>query len=326
MPIYPTVFVYATRRNILCLSMLVALAGLCAVRAQAQSKLRIGIVTPRESLSAVERSVLEGIRLGATEAKQTAQLFGGDVEVFNANSDGRQRGAVRAASHLSSARQIQVLLAVSAEDADTVSKFAEDHRVIFLNVSSRGDAIRAACRRRTFHIEASDAMYANAWRLFAVRQGPGRRTSPSPTDSVVLWHPRLERFGASQLNDRYRSAAQAAMDGGAWAGWAAIKIISEAALRTKSGSAEKLLAYLESPAIQLDGHKGWPLAFRATDHQLRQPLYIVVPASATRARAGARIVDVPDLAILNSPSSARNANDVLDLLSAGQNIRCPWKP
>lgn len=296
------------------------------IQPQPDAPLRIGVVTPRASPSGIERSILAGIRLGAAEARQTARLFGADVEVFEANGDGRNRGALRAASYLSSTRQVQVLIAVSAADADSLSGFAEDRRVIFFNVSSRSDAIRAACRRRTFHVEASDVMYANAWRLFATGQRPARRTAPSPTDSIVLWHPRLERFGASQLNDRFASVARTGMDGGAWAGWAAVKIISEAALRVKSGDAAKLLPYLESPAIQLDGHKGWPLAFRATDHQLRQPLYIVVPAPAGAPRGAKKIVDVPDLRVLNSAPSSRSANDVLDVLSAGKNLRCPWKP
>lgn len=317
---------FTTRRNILGISILSALIGSRDIHAQLEATLRIGVVTPRESLSGAARSIVAGLRLGVAEARQTAQLFGGDVELFEANGDGKNRGALHAAAYLSSARQVQVLVAVSPADADSLSAFAEEHRAIFLNISSRSDAIRASCRRRTFHVEASDAMYANAWRLFAAAQRPARRSAPSPADSVVLWHPRLERFGASQLNDRFASVARTGMDGAAWAGWAAVKIISEAALRVKSGNAARLLAYLESPALQLDGHKGWPLAFRATDHQLRQPLYIVVPAPAAVARGAARIVDVPDLRILSAAPSSRTASDALDVLSAGKSLRCPWKP
>jgi ABC-type branched-subunit amino acid transport system substrate-binding protein len=312
---------YGTRRRIVA-TIVCALPGL-AVSARAQtstSHLRIGVVIPSGALTADERSTIAGIRLGAAEAKQTARLFGADVQVFEANGNGKTHSALSAASFLSSGRQVQILIAVSAAAADTVAKFAEEHHTIFLNVGSRSDALRSACRRYTFHVEGSATMYANA-RLFAPRQAGAMRASPASSDSIVLWHQLLERFGASQLNDRYRGVARSGMDGAAWAGWMAVKTVAEAALRTKSNNAAQLLGYLESPTTQLDGHKGWPLSFRASDHQLRQPLYIVVASSGT----GARVVDVPDLRTLNSGSVTSNANAVLDRLSAGRITHCQWK-
>ena len=312
---------YGTRRRIVA-TIVCALPGLAAnVRAQTStSHLRIGVVIPSRALTADERSTIAGIRLGAAEARQTARLFGTDVQVFEANGNGKTHSAHSAASFLSSGRQVQILIAVSGAATDTVAKFAEEHRTIFLNVGSRSDALRSACRQYTFHVEGSATMYANAARLFASRQGAAMRAARA-TDSIVLWHQRLERFGASQLNDRYRGVSRSGMDGAAWAGWVAMKTVAEAALRTKSDNAAQLLAYLESPTTQLDGHKGWPLSFRAADHQLRQPLYIVVASPGT----GARVVDFPDLRALNSGFAGSDANDVLDRLSAGSNTRCQWK-
>src|SRR5438270_2271553 len=146
--------------------------------------------------------------------------------------------------------------------------------------------LRAACRRHTFHVEASDSMYAAALRLAGGR-----------ADSALLWIGTLERYGASQINGRYRNKYRMPMDAGAWAGWVAIKIAAEAALRAHSTHAAALVSYLEARSTSFDGHKGWPLTFRPGDHQLRQPLYVVVGAGN---RAGPGVRDVPPLSALSA--------------------------
>src|SRR5436189_254169 len=70
------------------------------------------------------------------------------------------------------------------------------------------------------------------------------RGRPAPFDSVVLWDSTLQRYGASQINDRYHARFGVGMDGGAWAGWVAVKIAAEAALRARSSEPSRLLAYL----------------------------------------------------------------------------------
>jgi ABC-type branched-subunit amino acid transport system substrate-binding protein len=321
MSFYYRVLLYGTRRTFARSIAMWGCVGLMTAVASAQApgaSLRIGVVIPRAPSSMAEKSSLEGVRLGAAEAKQTARLFGNDVEIFEVVAVRGTGGALHAASVLSSGRKVQILIGVSAPDADNLSRFAEQHRMIFLNVVSRDDLLRRACRRYTFHVEADEAMYANARRLFGTRSGGTRTASPMRSDSVVLWDQRLERFGASQLNDRYRVAAKSGMDGNAWAGWAAVKTVSEAALRSGSGNPDRILAYLEASSTQLDGHKGWPLSFRPTDHQLRQPLYIVVPAGA-----GTGLIDAPDLRLL-SASPGRSANEVLDELASGAGLHCRW--
>jgi hypothetical protein len=210
-----------------------------------------------------------------------------------------------------------VLIAIAPADVDTLAAFAEGRGLIFLNVSSRGDSLRAGCRRNSFHIAGSNVMYANARRLNA-RQDPAVSAGGNAGNAMVLWAPGLERFGASQLNDRYRAAAGSEMDGDAWAGWAAVKIVAESALRAQSTQPARLRAYMESPTTQFDGHKGWPLSFRPLDHQLRQPLYMVVGSPA-------RVVDIPDLRAISSATSDRAAADALDRLSGGA-PRCTVVP
>ena len=279
-----------------------------SLSAQATPSLRIGLIVRGNSFSS-SASIERGARLGAAEAKQTAALFGGDVLLF---AEPAGTSPERAAERLLSSSKVQVLVGTGAEDADALSRFAEAHRLIFFNVASRAHRLRAACRRYTFHIEASDSMYAIA----AKRVG-----SPSNANTV-LWAPTLERYGASQINDRYRAKYNAAMDGGAWAGWVAVKIASEASLRARSANATAILPYLEAPSTNFDGHKGWPLSFRAADHQLRQPLYVVTQSSG--ARGGVR--DVPELStIAGGTTAASNPDQALDALMPKSAPGCAWR-
>ena len=93
------------------------------------------------------------------------------------------------------------------------------------------------------------------------------------------WLPTLERFGAAQLNDRFRARfAGAAMTGAAWCGWFALKAVGESALRARDAAPGAVRRQLL--ASRFDGHKGSPLSF-SPDQQLMQPLYV---AGANPAR------------------------------------------
>lgn len=92
-----------------------------------------------------------------------------------------------------------------------------------------------------------------------------------------MWHTDLERFGAAQLNARFRTRFHRDMSSLARAGWMAAKISVEAFLRAGSNDPHEFRTYLERDGVQFDGHKGLPLSFRAWDHQLRQPLYLPAP-------------------------------------------------
>jgi ABC-type branched-subunit amino acid transport system substrate-binding protein len=288
-------------------------------------QLRIGLITGGGSPSPAEASIARGVRLGAAESKQTAQLFGDDVQLFEAAGAGAT--AVAAAGRLLSANRIEILIGASAADVEALSRFSEAHRILFVNVASRSQSLRSACNRHTFHVEATDAMYSNAERQGHVAPSPVARLSGAKDDSIVLWSSMLERFGASQINDRYRDKYATGMDGGAWAGWAAVKFGAEAALRARSASPAQLLTYLESPTTQFDGHKGWPLTFRLRDHQLRQPLYIVAAPSAGTVKPSVR--DIPDLhghLFSNSSSDrgGRASDRILDSLMSSDARACPW--
>jgi ABC-type branched-subunit amino acid transport system substrate-binding protein len=312
------------RSILICLTALVVPIAASTQQPQRHVQLRVGLITGDG-----EASIARGVRLGAAESRQTAQLFGDDVQLFE--SAGAGATAVAAAERLLSTNGIEILIGTSAADAEALSRFSEEHRIIFFNVASRSQSLRSACNRHTFHVEATDAMYSRAGRQENIVASPARsivaRSIAAKTDSIVLWSAMLERFGASQINDRYREKYSTGMDGGAWAGWAAVKVGAEAALRAHSGTPARLLSYLESPETQFDGHKGWPLTFRLSDHQLRQPLYMVLAPAAGAVKPSVR--DIPDLhahAFSNSSSDrgGRASDHLLDSLIASDARVCPW--
>ena len=95
----------------------------------------------------------------------------------------------------------------------------------------------------------------------------------APCDAQkAAWLPSLSRYGAEQLNDRYRSVTGTPMTSDAWLGWFAVKLLVESALRTRSTEPDTLRAHLADPDARFDGHKGEPLRFDAA-RRLVQPLY-----------------------------------------------------
>jgi ABC-type branched-subunit amino acid transport system substrate-binding protein len=113
------------------------------------------------------------------------------------------------------------------------------------------------------------------------------------TRRVELWHPSLERFGAEQLNQRYERRYGRPMDSDAWAGWIAVKILAESALRAHATTSGALQRALTDPRAQFDGHKGRPLVFDARTGELRQPLY-TVDAAGDRAPSRVSAEVFPD--------------------------------
>ncbi len=84
------------------------------------------------------------------------------------------------------------------------------------------------------------------------------------------WHSGLMKFGAEELNVRFRRRFNQPMDERAWHGWIAVKCAVELALRYPGGSPKAKIGEL-----RLDGHKGMMLRFDPKDRHLVQPVYLV---------------------------------------------------
>ena len=111
------------------------------------------------------------------------------------------------------------------------------------------------------------------------RYVPYQTFHPRPvvgTEGLVpsAWHWAWERHGAPQLNQRFVKKAKRKMLDGDWAAWAAVKVIVESVLRTKSTDFETVTRYLKSDELTLDAYKGTPASFRLWNNQLRQPILL----------------------------------------------------
>lgn len=228
-----------------------------SLRPRFRDALRIAFVaTP-----AAPAGAARGVTLGAEEAARTGELIGRAIELVTVDSVDAGVDASVAA----------LIGGFDEAECTALADVAARSGTLVMNVGCRSDVWRAeGCERNLFHIEASDAMYAGA---LAARGEDGEIPA-----SAVLWHPSLERFGAAQLNDRFRARFGAEMDAAAWAGWVAVKVLWEASLRARTPDSAGLGAYLVHYRTEFDGHKGWPLSFR-DNRQLRQPLYLVGRAS-----------------------------------------------
>lgn len=112
-----------------------------------------------------------------------------------------------------------------------------------------------------------------------------RRPRPVVGDVGLIprgWHRTLERYGAPQLNERYREfdnttllPASEAMSDAEFATWSAIKLITNSlnTIGLKNGLLN-ISAILNNPDAQVDLYKGTRGSIRRWNHQLRQPVLL----------------------------------------------------
>jgi ABC transporter substrate binding protein (PQQ-dependent alcohol dehydrogenase system) len=108
--------------------------------------------------------------------------------------------------------------------------------------------------------------------LFPYRTWDPRPVAGTQGLSPAAWHPRLEQWGAAQLQSRFYRKAGRPMTGPDYAAWAAVRSIGEAATRTRATDRDTIAAYVRSGDFELSGFKGRKLSFRMWDGQLRQPI------------------------------------------------------
>jgi len=98
------------------------------------------------------------------------------------------------------------------------------------------------------------------------------------------WHYALERYGAPQLNERYREfkegdplSPQVAMTDAEFAAWSAVKLVTNS-LNTREDIANfEVRSVLNDPASQVDLYKGTRGSIRQWNNQLRQPILLAAP-------------------------------------------------
>jgi ABC-type branched-subunit amino acid transport system substrate-binding protein len=155
-----------SRRRFLALGGSALAAGLLG-QAQAQDEtVRLGFVLPRQTGQLSSRFHTQEL---AGEAAYKGAVMGEEdfgtgthLEVLVSSApDGA--AAKRAGARLAASEGVLTLVGGFGDDqALALSRVAEDHGVLFFNIGSVSAALRGACPRFTFHVEASAAMYLDA--------------------------------------------------------------------------------------------------------------------------------------------------------------------
>jgi hypothetical protein len=156
---------------------------------------------------------------------------------------------------------------ISAADKDTYRQLLErlpDMGVF--NVSLDDDDLRTACYANALHILPSRQMKKDA-------EAQWQKKNPDSKAHARAWHPDFVKYAARDLNKRFLEARGAKMNDEAWAGWAAVKIVTDTVVRQKITDSAKLLDFVKSSLV-FDGQKGTDMNFRNTG-QLRQILLLV---------------------------------------------------
>ncbi len=181
----------------------------------------------------------------------------------------------------------QAVALVAALPAGELTALARAHPgVPVLNVAAADDALRDQCMPNVFHVLPSARMANDA-----VAQW--QRAHPEAEVEARAWHTDFEKYAASQLNKRYSEQFEAPMDDQAWAGWAAVKLLSDTVAREQAASPAVLLDALRS-RLAFDGQKGVDMNFRE-DGQLHQPLLLVAGTKLVGEAPVRGVVDIEDL-------------------------------
>ncbi|PWC34517.1 branched-chain amino acid ABC transporter substrate-binding protein [Azospirillum sp. TSO35-2] len=111
-----------------------------------------------------------------------------------------------------------------------------------------------------------------------------RTADPRPvagTQGLVptVWHRTHEQWGAAQLQSRFKAAAKRPMTARDHNDWTAIRVVGEAAARSRSADPDALIAFIQSPDFSMSAFRGAPLSLRSWDGQLRQPVLLAADRS-----------------------------------------------
>jgi ABC transporter substrate binding protein (PQQ-dependent alcohol dehydrogenase system) len=90
----------------------------------------------------------------------------------------------------------------------------------------------------------------------------------------VSWDPSSESWGGTQLQDRFVRMAHRRMTPLDMQAWTAVRMIGEAASRTRSTDPAKIMPDMTSADFGIAAYKGQKLSLRDWDWQLRQPILL----------------------------------------------------
>jgi ABC transporter substrate binding protein (PQQ-dependent alcohol dehydrogenase system) len=186
----------------------------------------IGLVGPDRSAgdeleAAVDRAVRQGHEMVTDEFGLNAGMLGIDFRVPYAGVADAD-AAVAAAARLVDEEGAFALVGGwgGLDVATALSDWAAERGIPFLNAGESADVLRNdACRRTTFHLEPSDAMYLDAMAGWYVRSGFRRwfvlRSDDARGEALLArtrWSLRERHFGARIVGDRAVDSTEGAAD------------------------------------------------------------------------------------------------------------------
>ncbi len=204
----------------------------------------------------IEGSVWLGLQQGLDEANIQGQFLGQTYSIESVTVD----------EFLDLDSVTAVLLATDAKQILSIAKSDTFSNVPVFNLISDDDSLRVACIANLLSITASKKMKQDAMAQML-------KKNPESKAHAQGWHKDFRKFAASQLNSRFTKSSGVIMDEDSWAGWAAVKLLSDTVARTQSMDAGIMLNYLKND-IAFDGQKGAGATFRDTG-QLRQLVLII---------------------------------------------------
>lgn len=159
---------------------------------------------------------------------------------------------------------VAIFAAVEAKYISQLSK-AYPKKIIF-NLTEEDNYLRTECFANVLHIPPSKAMKDDA-------KSQWLKKHPHSEAKAQTWHSSFRKYAAGQLNSRFTQSYAHEMTDTAWAGWAAVKLLTDSIARHQLDDSASLLRYLKTE-LAFDGQKGISLSFRETG-QLRQPLLLI---------------------------------------------------
>ena len=128
----------------------------------------------------------------------------------------------------------------TAIDADKISELSRAHpKKIIFNLTEEDNYLRAECFTNVLHTIPSQAMKDDA-------QTQWQKKKPSSTVNVQTWHHTFKKYAAGQLNSRFTQSTDEKMTNTAWAGWAAVKLLSDSLARNKYADTANLLKFFKT--------------------------------------------------------------------------------
>lgn len=108
---------------------------------------------------------------------------------------------------------------------------------------------------------------------------PYRTWTPRPVAGTAgliasSWHPASEQWGGAQIQNRFVKATGRRMLSKDMQAWTAVRILGEAATRTKGNDVEQIESFIKADDFSIAAFKGQKLTFRRWNWQLRQPILL----------------------------------------------------